>query len=1127
MNVFSDMLPREEAYWLQKLLGEVSATEFPLDFKRRGPIDDETGTAHFELTEDTERELRNVSGNKEGLLFAVLVAALKVCLHKYTGSEDILVGTTIHERYARMSSLNTLLVLRDRVSGAMTVKELLLAVKATLAEAYTHQKYPVGKILATRSQRSAEDLSPLINIFIILENINNRKHIESLAKDLAISFSLGESKIAATLAYRADLFERESIEAFIERYKLVLRAIISSPETRISDLPILTEAERHQILIEWNATASPYPDHCCVHEMFQQQAEARADAVALVHGDQQVTYADLNARANRLARRLRAAGIEAEEKVAICVERSLEMVIGLVGVLKAGGAYVPVDAGYPQERLTMMIEDASPKIILTKRHRSDQLAGHKAIIICIDEWESLERESAENLNVAIAPQNLCYVSYTSGSTGLPKGVSIPHRGVVRLVKDTNYMHFRSDEAFLQFAPLSFDASTFEIWGCLLNGARLAIMPSEFAGPEALGAAIVQHGVQTLWLTAGLFHLMVDQQLESLRWLRQLLAGGDVLSVAHVQKFLRSAGNCTLINGYGPTENTTFTCCYPMSASEPVGDSVPLGKPIANTQVYILDNDLQPVLTGTVGEIYIGGDGLARGYLNRPELTAMQFVPDPFSWQPGARLYRSGDLARFLPDGKVRFEGRRDNQVKVRGFRIELGEIEAALSRHESIGGCIALVREDMPGDKRLVAYVVPQTVSPPSASDLRKYLQQKLPDYMIPSAFVTVDSFPLTPNGKINRKALPAPGTESTKSDGEYRAPRDLLELRLTRIWEQVLRVRPVGVRDNFFDLGGHSILSVLLMDGIKNSLGIDLPMATLFRAATVEGLAAQVRQQGDPAIAFTSLVEIQPGGSGRPFFCVHPAGGNVLCYMDLARELGPQQSFYGFQSKGLAGGEAQHSRIESMAAHYLELLRQAQPQGPYLLGGWSIGGLVAFEMMQRLQVQGHQVPLLALFDTGTPSSHHRSKALDRLSLLAAFARDVGFPEEELRQAEEEWDRLDPDGQLNRILERAQAIGILPLGIDLRRVRTLFNIFVTNVNAASIYSPETCAGRVTLFRAAERMGASLPDHDGWNELANEVDVHIIPGDHFTMLRQPNVRILAQQLESCIENAASKDRAFSP
>ena len=594
-----------------------------------------------------------------------------------------------------------------------------------------------------------------------------------------------------------------------------------------------------QLFLEWNHARKEYPLNQSIHQLLEEQVEYTPDAIAVVFEEQHLTYRQLNHRANQLAQYLQTLGVGAEVLVGICLERSLEMVIGLLAILKAGGAYVPLDIGYPQERLTFMLADTQISVLLTQKELVDKLPNHEAHVICLDtDWEIINQQTPENPTTSITADNLAYVMYTSGSTGQPKGVSVVHRGVVRLVKETNYASFTNTEVFLQLAPISFDASTFEIWGCLLNGGRLVIYPNNTPSLDELGQVIQQYQVTTLWLTAGLFHLMVDENIDGLKTLHQLLAGGDILSVPHVQKFLQTVENCQLINGYGPTENTTFTCCYHITAPIKPDVSIPIGRPIANTQVSILNDNLQPVAMGATGELYIGGDGLARGYLNRPELTKEKFISNPFSRDLDARLYKTGDLARYLPDGNIEFLGRIDNQVKIRGFRIELAEIERAIAQHPDVRENVVLALQDATGEKRLIAYIVLHPGSTYRQQQLRSFLQPRLPEYMLPSAFVVLKFLPLTANGKVDKHKLPSPNKERPQLEQVYVAPQTDLQRLLANIWSDLLNVEQVGIDDNFFDLGATSTLIMQIAVRVQQELGIDLSVVKLFQYPTIAGLA-------------------------------------------------------------------------------------------------------------------------------------------------------------------------------------------------------------------------------------------------------------------------------------------------
>ncbi|HBB30918.1 MAG TPA: hypothetical protein DDZ80_13165 [Cyanobacteria bacterium UBA8803] len=857
-------------YWKRQLKGSQMVLELPCD-RPRPPRQTFAGKRHFlTVPKRVVDELKSLSQSTETTLFMILLTAFNILLYRYTKQEDILVGTPIANRRQMETEgligffANTL-VLRTNLSGNPTFRSLLQQVRQTALDAYTHQDFPFEKLVAELQPQRDLSHSPLIQVMFAFQNvplpaveIGDRVFIPS-RQDIGVTgfeLTLDVREIAGEfqghIEYNTDLFEPTTIERMVGHWLNLLAGIVANPDRSIGELSLLSPAERHQLLVEWNNTQTEYPQDKCIHQLFEEQVERTPDAVALVFEDQQLTYRELNHRANQLGHYLQKLGVRADVLVGICVERSLEMVVGLLGILKAGGGYVPLDPTYPQERLTFMVEDTRCAAILTQNRWVKSLPVGEIPIVCIDtNWSEIAQSSPENLTTPITANNLAYVLYTSGSTGTPKGVAVPHQGVVRLVKNTNYINVTTEDVFLQFAPLAFDASTFEIWGCLLNSAKLIIPPSHTLLLTELGQLIKKHQITILWLTASLFHLMVNEELEQLKSVKQLLAGGDVLAVPQVLKVLNNLEDCRLINGYGPTENTTFTCIYAMTDTSQVGASVSIGRPIANTQVYILDGQLQPVPIGVSGELYIGGDGLARGYLNRPQLDREKFIPHPFKQGDSqSRLYKSGDLARYLPDGNIEFLGRIDNQVKIRGFRIELGEIEAVLAQVASVRETVVIAREDLPGDKRLVAYIVAQEPEP-IIDELRRLLKQKLPDYMVPSAFVLLEALPLTPNGKVDRHALPAPDISKESFAEKFVAPRTSTEEIIANIWAEVLRLARVGIHNNFFELGGNSLLATQVISRLQKAFSLEMPLRMLFETPTVAGLSQ-------------SLAKVQTGTTGN-----------------------------------------------------------------------------------------------------------------------------------------------------------------------------------------------------------------------------------------------------------------------
>lgn len=849
-----------ETYWLQQFAQSVPVVDFPTDRPRPPLRTFDSAREDWRLSQELIAGLKQL-GKATGCSFmTTLLTGFEIFLHRLTGHNEIVVGIPAAGQaatgnYQLVGHCVNLLPLQSWVDEDKTFSDYLQLRRPIILDAYDHQQFTFGSLVKKLAIPRDSSRIPLVPIAFNLDQGLDSDRL--LFADLAVEFTsnpriyenfelfINATELGGTLTlecqYNTNLFDAATIRRRLAEFETLLIGIVANPDTKISQLPLLPEAEQ-QLLLTWNQTHVDYPRNCSIQEVFEARVAETPDALAVIFETEQITYAELNGRANQLAYYLRGLGIDPDSLVGICIERSLETVIGLLGVLKAGGAYVPLDPTYPPERLAFMVADTQVSVLLTQQRLVDQIPPSKAQIVCLDsDWQAIALESQANLTCNVNPDSLAYVTYTSGSTGTPKGVSVIHRGVVRLVKGADYADFNANQVFLQLAPLSFDASTFEVWGALLNGARLVMFPSDKPSLAELGQTIQRHQVTIIWLTAGLFHLMVDEQLEALRPLRQLLAGGDVLSVSHVQRFRQTLPDCQLINGYGPTEGTTFTCCYPILEAKNIGTSVPIGRPIANTQVYLLNHCLQPVPIGVVGELYIGGDGLARDYFNRGELTSERFVPHPFSSQPGEKLYKTGDLARYLPDGNIEFLGRIDNQVKIRGFRIELGEVEAVLSHYPGVQKSVVVLREDTPADKRLVAYFVSVPGQEIVVSEFRSFFKQKLPDYMVPNTFMRLETLPLSANGKIARKALPIPDGTHLNLQENYTAPRTPTEQQMADIWAQVLNLERVGIHDNFFELGGHSLLATQIIARLRKVLSVELPLRTFFEAPTIADLGERV----------------------------------------------------------------------------------------------------------------------------------------------------------------------------------------------------------------------------------------------------------------------------------------------
>ncbi|MBN1400691.1 MAG: amino acid adenylation domain-containing protein, partial [Anaerolineae bacterium] len=812
-------------------------------------------------------------------LFMVLTAALEVLLYRYSGQEDLCIGTPIANRNQAEAEqliglfINTL-VLRDDLSGDPTFRALLARVRETALGAYAHQDLPFEMLVEELKPERDMSHSPLFQVMLILQNapvtaheLPNLKlstldvHSGTSTFDLTLSMSETPDGLHASVEYNTDLFDAATMDRLLRHYRRLLESIVADPDEHISRLNMLGDAERHELLTTWNDTSLRYPEELCVHELFALQAERDPDAVAVVHAGEQLTYGELNRRANQLAHYLQKRGVSRGTLVGICVERSLEALIGIMGILKAGGAYVPMDPDYPQERLAFMLQNAEMPVLITQQHLAGILAGDPAAndeqgrvqaqVISLDtDWSLISKEPEQPPLSGVTPDELAYVIYTSGSTGQPKGVMISHGSLANAYYawETAYELRTRVNAHLQMASMAFDVFTGDMVRALCSGGKLVLCPREIL----LDGAALYTLIQAEEIDCAEFVPVVLRQLmqhleqsgQSLDDMRLVICGSDSWYVAEYTDFLRFCGPETrLINSFGLTEATIDSSYFEAQALHLSGEQLlPIGRPFANMQLYILDAHMQPLPIGVPGELYVGGKGLARGYLGQPDLTAERFVTAPF----GARLYKTGDMARYLPDGNIQFLGRMDNQVKIRGFRIELGEVEAVLAQHPAVASAAVIAREDTPGDQRLAAYLVAAAAGGPagqlpSSGELRRYVQDRLPDYMVPSAFVALEALPLTPNGKIDRRALPMPDWGQRDLESDYIAPRTPVEADVAAIFAEVLGMERVGIHDSFFELGGHSLLATQLVSRIRERLDVDLPLRRVFESPTVATMAEHV----------------------------------------------------------------------------------------------------------------------------------------------------------------------------------------------------------------------------------------------------------------------------------------------
>jgi len=1142
----AEVLSHHLAYW-EKKLENLPQLKLPTD-RPRTPQTTFTGSSvRHGLSFDLIEKLKTLSRQENVTLFITLATAIKVLLYRYSTQEDIVLGTVISQRdrpelEGIIGNFLNVLVLRSDLSGNPSFCELLKRVRNVCLSAYSHQDVPFQKVVKVLHPDYQVNQNPMFQVAFTIDSplVTADKlgwkafyfEVDPGISKFDITFYLLESESAGMVLlteYNSDLFDATTIQRMNGHLSTLLEGIVSNPKQTIAELPLLTESERHQLLVEWNNTQVDYPQDKCIHQLFEEQVERTPDAVAVVFEEEELTYRELNCWANRLGHYLQKLGIKPDAIVGIYVERSLEMIVGLLGILKAGGAYVPIDPVYPQERVRYILSNSQAKLLITSSQLLSSLPNPEIQVICLDtQREVISLESPENPQSKVKPDNLSYVIFTSGSTGQPKGVEICHQSLVNFVNSIDDRpELKSSDHLLALTNICFDIHTTEIYKPLTIGATIILVSRKVAQDGLrLAAKIAQSDATVMQATPAILQILLTANWSGKPDFKAI-CGGEALPKELANSLLGKVG--CLWNMYGPTETTVWSTTYEVKPNRPTyGEGRPelIGHPIANTVIYILGSHLQPVPIGVPGELHIGGAGLARGYLNRPELTQQKFIPNPFSNEPGSRLYKTGDLARYLPDGNIEFLGRIDNQVKIRGFRIELQEIEAVLAQHSQVREAVVISREDIPGDKRLVAYLTTNEAKN-TINDLRSFIKTKLPEYMIPGAFVLLEAMPLTPNGKINRRGLPIPDASSLLQESSFIAPRDSVELQLAQIWSEILGVSPIGVQDNFFELGGHSLLAVRLMADIEQQFGKNLSLAALSQGATVEQLAILLHQKTDTQ-SWSGLVAIQPQGNHPPFFCMPGSGGNVVYFHQLAHHLGNNQPFYALQPPSLDGVSQPFSTVEELAAYYLQTIQSLQPSGPYFLGGHSFGVLVAFEVAQQLQKQGETVALLALFDLPArlPGSTPKQLDWDNARWLTNIAHILEILSgKNLNIDDETLKPLTPEAQLNYLKQQMEAVNLLPPNSGIERVRGIVQTIKADELAFMSYLPQGgYQGRITLFHTRgvyqDKLGifGEIPTDStwGWNQFSSQpVEVDIVPGNHITMLGEPHVQVLAEKLKFCL------------
>lgn len=1122
-------------FWREKLKGFTTPTPLVVDHKP-DTSSVRLGRDEARLSEPSTSALRKLAASRRVPLLTMILGVWAILLHRYSDEQDVVFGVakatrdgTIEGAKSMVGQFLATIPFRVAIDPDMPVGDWLTRVNEEWGSLRGREHLSLVEI---KKATAVPPSASLFDSLVIWEDdfvgtsfrskagefLNRRFHlIEQSSYGLMLA-AYDDAELPVRISYDATRFERGTIRRMLGHVLSILEAIASQPDAAVSRLPLLTVAERHQVLVEWNDTAMEYPRQTPLATLIEERVEQNPNNAAVVFAEESITYADLNARANRLAHELRKRGVGPDVLVGVCAERSIGMIVAMLAVLKSGGAYVPLDPNFPRERLAYIIDDSGLRVLISDR-RAPVGSTYSRDLICLDDAE-LVGNSPENPETQARPEHLAYVIYTSGTTGKPKGVQVSRASLTNFLWSIrNRLELKAEDTLLAVTTISFDIAGLEIWLPLLVGARIIVASRKAAGDGAsLQELLSRHNVTAMQSTPVTWRLLLES---GWRGKRDLLAvcGGEALPRELATQLLALTGR--LWNLYGPTETTIWSAGYLVQAGD---EPILIGRPIGNTTCYILDKHLQPAPIGVTGELYIGGDGVARGYMNLPDLTAEKFVPDPFSGRPGSRMYRTGDLARFMPDGNIECLGRADTQVKIRGFRIELGAIEAVLEEHAGVKQAVVVAREFLSGDKRLVGYLVPATRMP-DRPDLRNFLKQRLPEYMVPSEFVAIDRVPMTSNGKVDRRALPSPEWSAAESQSTMVAPRTALQRQLADLWAGAFDVTKVGIRDNFFDLGGHSLLAARLVGRISKVLGKQLSPNVLFECPTIEELAISLEAE-QKWFRSHALVTLQASGSKPPIYWI-PGGAGIALFSlrEVVMRLDPDQPVYGL-------GENRPARFEDVddvskrAQGYLELVREIQPHGPYCFVGFCLGGLVAFDMAQRLRAKGEPVAFVGLVNApvpGFPSSrigkarfkaqrlrHHLRAArsweagiLDYARQRFAARRAAGHERSLVLEAE------------RKIRQRGFQEG---LGIE---DEVLLEVLL---NAASdvmgSYVPKFYAGTITLFISEEEPLAGLsPDLDprcAWRRYAAQHEIKRFGGEHADLLRMPRAAEFAEQLGQAVD-----------
>jgi amino acid adenylation domain-containing protein len=1169
----SELSGPDLSYWFARLADAPVTLTIPTDRPRPPAPTSRGATESVVIPSGLVESLTQLSRQEGATIFMTVLAAFYVLLFRYTGEDDLVVGCPIAGRarteYEGLIGffINTL-VLRADLSGNPTFREFLKRILTLALDAYTHQEMPLERLVEVLRPHRDPSYNPMFQLMLVFLNtpevtmefagLTVEFHAEDTATakfDLTLYLARGADGLVATAEYNTDLFDPGTISRLLGHFQMLLKNIVIDPAARLSALALLTRSELDQ-LRAWNATDAPYSDRECLHDLFASQAKRTPHTVAVTCGEEEITYRDLDRRSNQFANHLRAMEVGPGTLVGICVERSLEMVVGLLGILKAGGAYLPLDPGYPRARLEYMLQHSRAEVLVTQERLSAYLPMQQGRVVCIDrQWSAIARESTEAPVVDVSTGDPAYLMYTSGSTGQPKGVVGLHRGAVnRLQWMWEAFPFEPDEVCCQKTSLSFVDSVWEIFGPLSRGIRTVIIPDPIVkDPQALARTLAGSRVTRIVLVPSLLRELLDtfpDPAHQVPRLRLWVSSGEVLPTDLADRFLACLPESKLINLYGSSEVAADVTWHSVAASAGL-PSVPIGRPIANTEIHLVDRHFQQVPIGVPGEILVGGRGLAAGYLHRPDLTAASFLPNPFRDEVDARLYRTGDLGRYRADGTIEYLGRTDYQVKLRGMRIELGEIETVLRRHPEVEDAVVLLEGDTPEGARLAGYVVPRPGSGAGVGELKRHLRESLPAYMVPATVAVLEKLPRTPNGKLDRRAMQSgQPRQAGAGDTRFVPPRTPEETKLAEIWRAVLRLDEVGVEDDFFELGGHSLLATQVVSRIRDTFQVDFPLHTLFVSPTIAALGAKLptlSAVGDlpldrrtaarprPAAAMNPLIvpaqrlhKVQEAGTRHPLFFLYPEVTTAFYGLDLARRLGEDQPFFIIHPHGFDGGPIPLTIVE-MAAETLKLVRAAQPEGPYRLAARCAAGTETFELARQLRAQGEKVDLVVLIDAEIPpyksdwlprvrraGERLRLSELRQRRLYLSLSRPRHRYGAQLDQATKLLSavkdiRYGKDGTAPG-LKQAWADSLIPLQTGGRLIddRDLCYFW-----AFDGYKPGWYDGEVTLFLSNEWMATRYDDVvDGWRRLADRVAVHGIGGTHLSCVSD-HAPSLAARLRSCL------------